>query len=326
MTTRTTAHRVVAGIFVVASAIVVAAPTARAVTSTTTVKIMAVGDSFTAGVGGGLADGNVSHGAYGSACRQEFAASYAGQTYNALIAKGHSAELRMSACLGAVTSDILSTQRPGAPGPQIDDIRAYQPDVVVMTIGGNDLDVSGVTEQCVLTGCDAGRLNNPPLAGIGVPGERTSWDGFYDRLVYVYNAIHKADAHAHIYVLTYPIFFAGATQWSIAQKIAGCNYISSSDASLINAAIKRAGDTIYWAVQKANADTGGKVHFVDWRSGPPDPQALCSSSNTSTWTMNGITLGISPYSVHDSFHPTINGYQVAANRLVTALNTYPWPA
>jgi len=290
-----------------------------------TVKLMAVGDSYTAGVGGGSADGNVAHGNYKASCRQEAQVNYAGQTVGALVARNHPIDYRVAACNGAVTSDVWSTVQSGAPNTQVKAVRDFQPDIIVMTIGGNDLGFGQIMTDCVAVGCDTTRIANPRLVGKGVPGERKSWDGFYDRLVYTYNQIHAAAPKAQIYVLTYPIFFSGSTQWSNVQKVTGCQRVPGFVATKINASVQRAGDTIYWATQKANTDTGGKVHFVDWRVGPPDPNGLCSSPNSGSWNLNGIMLPAAPWSKDDSFHPTMTGYKLASDRLVQALAGYPWP-
>jgi lysophospholipase L1-like esterase len=302
---------------------------------------LALGDSYSAGVGiPGTPDDPDNPN-----CRQHADLSYAGQA-RAAEASEHTIAFKFAACMGAVTADITDRPQPNTTQfAQIDYVKANTPDVVTLTIGGNDIGFPSIASHCVinsivpwLVSCpvdsNAMRLADPQK------GERPSWDGLYDRLVKTYVAIRKAQpAGGQLYVLSYPVPFDNPLHWRLGSLLLNnCDGFSIKEARLANAMSVRLGDTIFLAVQEANRQVGG-VHFVDWR--PPvttewingrmqrvayDPNGLCSRNGPSSADMNGLYFPIAPPGLgkDDSFHPTQRGYSNGASSLVDALNKYTW--
>ncbi|HEY5182027.1 MAG TPA: SGNH/GDSL hydrolase family protein [Dermatophilaceae bacterium] len=307
---------------------------------------LALGDSYSAGVGNpGAADdpNNVS-------CRAHAAQSYSGQAETAAVAAGRNVAFKFAACMNAVTADILTQAQPGtAQLRQLDYVKANTPDVVTLTIGGNDIRFPAIAGKCVLnsvvpwlTSCPVDsntmRLADPPKTN-PTKKERASWDGLYDRLVSTYVAIRREQpSGGQLYVNSYPVPFSNPLNWSPI-TLGTCNTFSSREAEQANALAVRLGDTIYLAVQEANRRVGnGNVHFVDWR--PPvttqkiagrtqrvayDANGLCSRNALSESTMNGLLVP-APAGMdwHDSFHPTKRGYGNGASALSDALTRYSW--
>ena len=306
-------------------------------------KWLALGDSYSAGVGGAPAPSDDRPA--NAACRTHVAASYAGQAEAKAEAAGHQIVFQFAACMDATTADILRQSQGGTDQQaQVDYVNAIKPDIVTMTIGGNDIGFPTIARKCVLS-------NVIPLLGCPVDsdkmtladrrkGERKSWDGLYDRLVDTYVATRKAQpASGHLYVLSYPVPFAKNTDWDLLSLARDdCFGFSSKQTRLANAMSVRLGDTIYKAAQEANRKVGN-VHFVDWRPEVTteslngrkqrvayDSAGLCSRKKAADRTMNGLLLlPVGGYDVHDSFHPTRKGYAKGAKRLTAKLDRYSWP-
>ena len=304
---------------------------------------LALGDSYSAGVG---IPGPVDDPA-NQACRTHRDLSYAGQAKQQAVNAGHTIAFQFAACMNAETVDIDNRAQPGTQQlPQLEYVKAIKPDVVTLTIGGNDIRFPTIARYCVLNAV-VPYLVSCPVDSNSMRlderqrGERASWDGLYDRLVRTYVAIRKQQpAGGHLYVNTYPVPFDNPSHWNrTSQILQRCGAFSAREAKQANALSVRLGDTIYQAVQEANRQVGN-VHFVDWR--PPvtteriagrtqrvayDPNGLCSRNPISDATMNPLYLpGVAPagYDWHDSFHPTQRGYARGATVLTDELNHYTW--
>jgi lysophospholipase L1-like esterase len=161
---------------VVAALVTLAAPAA----TTAPERYVALGDSFSSGVGTGSYT-------LSSACRRSVYA------YPSLVAQQRpNTALTFVACSGATTSDLMATQ-----------IQSVTPDtaIVTVTIGGNDIGFADLIVQCTLGECSS-RLDatRASLASALTP-----------RLDAVYAAIRsRAAATAKIVVLGYPRMFASS--------------------------------------------------------------------------------------------------------------------
>jgi hypothetical protein len=308
-------------------------------------KWLALGDSYSAGVGGAPAPSDDEPA--NTACRTHEKQSYSGQARTAAEASGHQVVFQFAACMNAVTSDILTRSQAGTDQfAQIEYVKAIKPDIVTLTVGGNDIRFPSIATGCVINSVV------PWLVGCGVDsdamkladqqkGERDSWDGLYDRLVKTYVAVRKAQPPSgHLYVSSYPVPFAGIKDWRLSAIALNCHTFSWQETRLANAMAVRLGDTIYQATRAANKQLGktGNVHFVDWRPHVTtqringrdqrvayDSAGLCTDKKQKVWTMNGLLL-IPPtgYDLHDSFHPTKVGYAEGAKQLTRELRRYSW--
>jgi hypothetical protein len=303
---------------------------------------LALGDSYSAGVGvPGPIDSQTNR-----ACRTHREQSYAGQAKQQATNAGRTIAFQFAACMNAKTVDILKPQSGTGQLAQLEYVKANRPDVVTITIGGNDIRFPTIARLCVANAI-ASILVSCPVDSNSMAldspkrGERASWDGLYDRLVNTYVAIRQQQpATGHLYVNSYPVLFDNPSHWNrVSQILQRCGVFSATESRLANAMSVRLGDTTFKAVQEANRRVGG-VHFVDWR--PPvvserisgrvqrvayDPNGLCSRNPLPDATMNPLYLpGLTPagHDWHDSFHPTTRGYARGATVLTNELNLHTW--
>jgi lysophospholipase L1-like esterase len=148
---------------------------------TEAVDYVALGDSYSSGVGTGVYD------TASGACQRS------PLSYPPLwVAEHHPASFTFVACSGATTTDVRANQ-----------ISALQSttDLVTITIGGNDAGFGPVLQTC--TAADSDRTC---LAAVDAAEafERTV---LRDRLARTYAAIRAAAPHAHVVVLGYPRLF-----------------------------------------------------------------------------------------------------------------------
>lgn len=144
------------------------------------VNYVALGDSYSSGVGSG------SYTASSGSCLRSTKA------YSALWASAHSPTSYVSlACSGAKTGDVLANQL-GALSPATT--------LVTITIGGNDVGFSTVLTDCVLYGTTT-CVNEINAAENQA---RTVLPGRLDTL---YSAIHTRSPYARVVVLSYPRFY-----------------------------------------------------------------------------------------------------------------------
>jgi lysophospholipase L1-like esterase len=283
-------------------------------------------------------------------CWRRSGDSFSGQLAARAESTGREVEYTNRACIGATTADIISRdQRGTSQKKQIDYITDTKPDVITLTIGGNDIGFGPLARNCVINSvvfiwqCDvsADRVNLVNKQS----GERDSYDGLYDRLVATYVAVRNAQgAGGHLYVLSYPTVFEKSALWDAQYLLAprtgplglptvgNCFGFASYQARESNKLSARLGDTIYLAVQAANAQVGS-VHWVDWRNDVVtegegflglkkvrvsyNSEGLCARN--APWDMNGLAFGSGQQFGKDSFHPTRQGYAFASNRLETEL-------
>lgn len=148
---------------------------------TDAVDYVALGDSYSSGVGTGVYD------AASGACQRS------PLSYPPLwVAEHHPASFTFVACSGAKTADVRANQ-----------ISALQPttDLVTITIGGNDAGFGPVLQTCTVADSDRTCLAAVDAAEAF---ERTV---LRERLARTYAAIRAAAPQAHVVVLGYPRLF-----------------------------------------------------------------------------------------------------------------------
>ncbi|MFC8617286.1 GDSL-type esterase/lipase family protein [Micromonospora purpureochromogenes] len=265
------------------------------------VQWVALGDSYSAGVGG-MAAGQ-------PPCLREPDDSYAGQARRIMERNGYAVTFVHAACSGARTADVRTGQI----------ATVTRADLVTVTIGGNDAGFATWLTHC--------------LAFSDCPSSDTvDWDALYRQLVATYVAVRTAmPVNGHLYVLTYPVFYADPAGWPERQ----CpkeGYGVHLVARRANESSVRLGDTIYWAVREANRQVTahgrpGNVAFVDVRPQVReehldgrtrriayDPTGICSTTPEVVQSMNGVVSG-SGGQLSDAFHPTRTGYLTMAGIL-----------
>ena len=230
---------VTVAVFVVA---LVVAPAANAAAT----NYVALGDSYSSGVGAGSYLG-----ASGSCLRSS-------KAYSALWAAAHSPTSYTSvACSGATTSDVLDSQL-GA-------LKASTT-LVSITVGGNDVGFATVLTDCVLYGTS--RCVNEINAA--ETKAKATLPGLLDT---VYSAIHNRSPAAHVVVLGYPRFYdlgvwycIGLSSTSRSKINEGANVLDG----VISAAAARHGFTFADVRSRFAADheicdgRSSWLHSVDW--------------------------------------------------------------
>ncbi|MFD7336138.1 SGNH/GDSL hydrolase family protein [Streptomyces violascens] len=193
---------------------------------------VALGDSYSSGVGAGSYDSS------SGSCKRSTKA------YPALWAAAHSpASFNFTACSGARTGDVTASQL----GPL-----SSTTDLVSITIGGNDAGFSDVMTNCVLyseSTCLSKVASARAYADSTLPGLLDS----------VYSAIRSKAPNAHVVVIGYPHFY----------KIGGncVSGLSENSRSAINGAAdelnsvtaKRAADHGFSFADVAPAFTGHEI-------------------------------------------------------------------
>jgi lysophospholipase L1-like esterase len=172
-----TLKRTVARVGSVAVALGVVFATAAPAHAASTANYVALGDSYSSGVGAG--------GESGSCLRSPNA-------YPQLWTNAHApASFTFAACSGATTSTVNSSQL----GPL-----TASTTLVSITIGGNDVGFSNIMETCVLQGtdaCVAAVQSAENFANSTLPGLLNT----------TYNNIRSHAPNARVVVIDYPVFY-----------------------------------------------------------------------------------------------------------------------
>jgi lysophospholipase L1-like esterase len=189
--------------------------------------------------------------------------------YSQLWANAHSPASYVSvACSGAKTTDVSANQL----GPL-----SAATTLVSITIGGNDVDFSGVMEDCVLYSTDTcvSEVNQAETeAQTQLPGELDT----------VYNNIRSHAPNARVVVLYYPRFYDD--KWY-------CVGLSSTDRNKINE-----GADVLDGVISAAASRHGFA-FADVRSAFGSGHEICDSGS---W-LHSVDWD----DIDQSYHPTADG-------------------
>lgn len=153
---------------------------AQAAPGSAGLRYVALGDSYSSGVGASPYDP-----ASGACARSA-------RSYAPLFAAEHRTSFTFAACSGAKTADVLATQ--------IGALNAST-DLVTITIGGNDIGFSKVLGTCTLSSTDSGCATAVDVA------EASAVTVLSARLVHTYAAIRHAAPNARVTVLGYPRLF-----------------------------------------------------------------------------------------------------------------------
>lgn len=200
--------------------------TLRTGTASDPLRYVALGDSYSAGMGGGDEHG---------ACVRS------PNAYPKLLAQSNTITLaRFAACSGATTDDVLADQL-DALDPQVD--------LVTITIGGNDLSVSALPSACA--------RGETPTCRAAVTTSVNLLNSLPHKLAKTYKAIAQAAPHARILVADYPLFYDLPT---ITDKTIGSDQVSAAVA--VDTAVASLDATIETAVQKQR-EAGTDIQFVD---------------------------------------------------------------
>jgi lysophospholipase L1-like esterase len=204
------------GIVTTTTALAAFAGSALTANASTTVHYVALGDSYSSGVGTGTESGS---------CGQS------SQAYPALWAAANNpASFTFEACSGATTLDVISSQLSGLNASTT---------LVSLAIGGNDAGFSSIMEDCVLDStstCESEISSAEAWANANLPG----------RLNTLLADIHADAPNAKVILLDYPDFYDTSTLI--------CLGLSSGDHKAIDAGINDLDGLMQTAAASDNAD------------------------------------------------------------------------
>jgi lysophospholipase L1-like esterase len=208
-------------------------------TSPPALRYVALGDSYSAGVGAG------SYLAASGACERSTKA------YSQLWADAHAPASYVSvACSGATTSDVTGSQLSALGGAIT---------LVSITVGGNDIGFAHVMRDCV--------LHSTSTCVREVTGaEQEARSVLPSRLAALYTAIRAAAPHAEVVVLDYPRLYDLHTLF--------CVGLSSTDRSKIN----EGADVLDGVIAAAVGRRPGFA-FADVRSAFGHGHEICDGSS-----------------------------------------------
>jgi GDSL-like Lipase/Acylhydrolase family len=296
---------------------VTSAPTSvPTTTSGRTLRWVALGDSYSAGIGASTPEQTVSAG-----CNRDPISNYPALAAAALIKAGQRIDLDVRSCEGATTGLIIGTQATDVANA----------DIISLTLGGNDFGFSRVLTDCLARGCRSYDQPDDKFPGFTHEAGRSDWDVLEQRVTDALTALApKLAAGGQVYVLTYPVPFPEHPDEACMSAAAPMNDVSRY---LANAAIDHLDNVIVDAVTKANAAAPRPfVTVVEWRTGldrplrpttdasgvvrmiRDDPDGICSP--------DPMLNGIASADIGDSFHPTDRGLRFAADAIAAAITTH----
>lgn len=287
-------------------AVLVAVPRVSAVASAAgkpAMRILVMGDSYSAGNGAG--DYSGAKGCYRSG--RDY-----GQDYAAIVrAKPYSQPVAVTnvACSGAVTADFFHSKS-GRP-PEIDAVNGGY-DLIFLTVGGNDADFADIVRYCLIAKTRDGANCNPLLG----QAERLVANGtMKTRITNVLKGIRaRANPGAKVVLLGYP-FLEGDTSYTLRSGHGDKAPIIKVGQRLH--ALGVAADTMDQKVVSAlNAGyPGSPFAFVSVHQlfdGPPYHGLYAKKNNPNRWMIQPFVDGLNP---HVWYHPNPTGWRQEADLL-----------
>lgn len=170
---------------------------------------------------------------------------------------------------------------------------------VTMTMGGNDVDFTGIIQECVIQGIPFTNKN-----GLSDKFKHT-WEEFYanggtqDKLLEAYKAIEsKAGTQAHILIAGYPQLLS---KEELGKNITGVCF-SENEVSTVNTNVTKFNNALNELITSCN-DDGMNIYFVPVEKAFEGHEAYSSDpyiNNVIIWAKNQDLKGNPPsaYSIH----------------------------
>lgn len=198
--------------------------------SAATLDYVALGDSYSSGVGAGSYLDS-------SSCKRS------SNAYPALYSGRTSASLNFQACSGAKTSDVLNNQV---------DALSDETDLVTISVGGNDAGFASVMQDCILggdSGCKMAIDNAKAFVNNKLPG----------LLDDTYKTIRSRAPEAKVVVLGYPHFYRIGGSCSVGLSDTSRGYINSGADALDSVIQKEASEAGFSFADVRPAFTGHEI-------------------------------------------------------------------
>ena len=259
--------------------------------------LLALGDSYSSGQGAGRYEPGTN--GHGNTCFRSR------EAWPALLArKLHLVLLPSLACSGAVADEVVRDDRHRDEAErrlsQVGRI-GDDPDVVTLTIGGNDVGFAGVLEKCVFDGDCTKRYARPDG---DVLDARIA--DLARRLPPVYRAIRRSAPHARLVIAGYPRIFP---EQPVAGNCAAARRISAREAEYLNGRTRALNAAIAGAADAAGAE------FVDVTEAFDGAELRCTGKTY----MNRLRLQEKLFPA--SFHPNAAGQERLAQVVAAAAST-----
>jgi lysophospholipase L1-like esterase len=269
------------------------------IVSSTPKNVVVMGDSFSSGEGTYDYD-------LDSICHRS---SKAWGDWVEIFSNGAVKSVKNLACSGAKTSDFFQrqTDRGGSKAqPQLDQLRTYdsilrqrgeQTDIVMLTIGGNDVGFFLTMLSCASSGPVPGMSNCDK--SVANSATRNA-DKIYDRLVHVNGGVipsirEVVGPDAEIVVVGYPRLFPSSQE-----DTTGCGWLSDAERRELNRAVSAISARQAWAA----VDTG--AHFISSLDAL-DGKEMCSGSDSA---FNNILRAGRGLRDPEQAHPDVEGYML----------------
>ncbi|MBI3889407.1 SGNH/GDSL hydrolase family protein [Candidatus Saccharibacteria bacterium] len=255
---------------------------------------VALGDSYSSGVGADV-DPTKSQPIANSFDPNSGQCQRAYKAYPVLLAANLGAQLRNVSCAGATTANILTTGQFGQPA-QINAVTS-DAQLVTFTIGGNDIEFSGIMNCIASKECDG---NSPEaITTLDILNNQ-----LYGRVSNVITAIQQKAPGARILVGGYPQIYPNE-----GSSAGTCSsYLSGGEMSGWNYIQNTMNDTIKWAV----LNNGGNVRYVDpYASTSPFMKKSFigqTKDACSTWNQRAMN-GYGTLNPSSALHPNLLGQQ-----------------
>ena len=202
--------------------------------------------------------------------------------------------------------DIMASFTPGYIA-QHEFVQKYQPRVMTVGIGGNDIGFADIIKACVMpragnNTCYSSYEDRKELAG--------TIDHTYDKWVAMYRQLQSEGPNTTIYAIGYPEVAVPNGNCGVNVHLNGDEIIFSNE--LI--------DYLNSVIQKAATDSG--VIYVDI-SHALDGHRLCEASNASV-AVNGLTAGKDKFHVlgDESYHPNALGQELIEQAILKQTHNF----
>lgn len=206
--------------------------------------------------------------------------------------------------------EALTYFRPGL-RQQIDFVEKYQPKMVTISIGGNDVGFAQKIKTCILT-----KITSCPSAANDAQKKRDGIEmqQMHGKLSKIYKKISGVSPNTKIYVIGYPKFIKEHT--ACAPNV----QLDDNERAMANQGVVYMNDVIEAATKKAG------VHYVSIENSLQNNE-LCVGAADEV-AVNGIRAGYDSLDVfgeswlnNGSFHPNQSGQRLIANAIRTSVGT-----
>lgn len=270
---------------------------ARAAYGDGVLKVLVMGDSYSAGNGAGSYEGP-------TGCRRSPTGNYGG-VFGSVVSGApfnQQTVIGVAACSGAVTSDFWSRQ--GSRAPQMNAM-SEDVDVVFLTIGGNDLKFAAIVKFCLI----AKTRDGANCAALLSQAEQALRSATLKRKItdVLAGIGERAASGVRIVLLGYP-YLEGDPDYRLRSGHFGHTFV---DVGKRLRAIQAKGDAVQrQAAEAAGAKTEAVVLFESTRQlflGPPDHTLFAKRTNSDRWFIQPFVDG-SVASRDTWYHPNPTGW------------------